>query len=50
MKNKNIIVGISGGIAAYKACEIVSYLVREGANVEVVMTKNSLGCCVVKEW
>lgn len=41
MKNKNIIVGISGGIAAYKACEIVSYLVREGANVDAVMTQNA---------
>ena len=41
MKNKNIIVGITGGIAAYKACEIVSHLTREGANVDVVMTQNA---------
>lgn len=40
-KDKNIVVGISGGIAAYKACEIVSYLVHEGANVEVIMTHNA---------
>lgn len=40
-KNKNIVIGITGGIAVYKICEIVSYLVREGANVEVIMTKNA---------
>lgn len=40
-KNKNIVIGITGGIACYKACEIISYLVREGANVNVIMTKNA---------
>ena len=39
--NLNIVVGITGGIAAYKACGIVSYLKREGANVDVIMTKNA---------
>ena len=41
LKNKNIVIGITGGIACYKACEIISYLVREGANVDVIMTKNA---------
>jgi len=41
-KNKNIVIGITGGIACYKVCEIISYLVREGANVDVIMTKNSI--------
>lgn len=40
-KNLNIIIGITGGIAAYKACGIVSYLKKQGANVEVIMTKNA---------
>ena len=40
-KNKNIVIGISGGIAAYKACEIVNYLRSQGANVDVIMTKNA---------
>lgn len=40
-KNLNIIIGIAGGIAAYKACGIVSYLKKQGANVEVIMTKNA---------
>lgn len=40
-KNLNIVIGIAGGIAAYKACGIVSYLKNEGANVDVIMTKNA---------
>ena len=40
-KNFNIVIGITGGIAAYKACSIVSYLKNEGANVDVIMTKNA---------
>lgn len=40
-KDKNIVIGITGGIAAYKACEIVSYLFHEGASVEVIMTNNA---------
>ena len=41
LKNKNMVIGITGGIACYKVCEIISYLVREGANVDVIMTKNA---------
>lgn len=37
----NIVIGITGGIAAYKACNVVSYLKREGANVDVIMTQNA---------
>lgn len=40
-KDLNIVVGITGGISAYKACGIVSYLKNEGANVDVIMTKNA---------
>jgi phosphopantothenoylcysteine decarboxylase / phosphopantothenate---cysteine ligase len=35
---KEIVLGVSGGIAAYKACEIVRELTKEGANVRVVLT------------
>lgn len=38
---KNVIVGVTGGIAAYKACELVRGLVKEDASVQVVMTKNA---------
>ena len=41
LKNKNIVLGVTGGIACYKACEIVSKLKHFGANVFVIMTKNA---------
>ena len=36
-----ILLGVSGGIAAYKAAELASRLVKEGYAVDVVMTKNA---------
>lgn len=38
---KNILIGISGGIAAYKAADLTSRLIKLGSNVKVVMTKNA---------
>jgi phosphopantothenoylcysteine decarboxylase/phosphopantothenate--cysteine ligase len=38
LKNKKIILGVTGGIAAYKAAELCRLLVRAGAEVRVVMT------------
>ena len=40
-KGKDIVLGVTGGIAAYKAAEIVSRLRKKGAEVFVVMTKNA---------
>src|SRR5215813_11873485 len=40
-KDKTIILGVTGGIAAYKAAEIVRLLVKDGAIVRVIMTKNA---------
>jgi len=42
LRNKEIIVGITGGIAAYKTAELIRFLTRRGANVHVVMTKNAM--------
>lgn len=42
LKNKTIVLGVSGGIAAYKACDVVSKLKKLGANVHVIMTKSSV--------
>lgn len=42
LNGKKIIVGVTGGIAAYKACEIVSRLVSYGAEVKVIQTQSSL--------
>lgn len=39
LKGKNILLGVTGGIAAYKAAILVRLLVKEGAQVRVVMTK-----------
>lgn len=39
MKNKCIVIGVSGGIAAYKICGLVSRLKQEGNDVHVLMTK-----------
>lgn len=36
--NKNIILGVTGGIAAYKAAELTRLLIKQGAKVRVVMT------------
>ena len=41
MKNKNVVVAISGGIAAYKSAELVSRLKKQGCNVKCVMTKHA---------
>ncbi|HVF10406.1 MAG TPA: bifunctional phosphopantothenoylcysteine decarboxylase/phosphopantothenate--cysteine ligase CoaBC [Abditibacteriaceae bacterium] len=38
MRGKSLILGVSGGIAAYKACELASRLTQDGATVHVVMT------------
>ena len=38
---KNILIGITGGIAAYKSAGIVSLLKKKGYNVKVVMTENA---------
>ena len=37
-ENKRILVGVCGSIAAFKACELVRVLMREGADVTVAMT------------
>ncbi len=41
LKDKHIVLGISGGIAAYKAVELLRRLSEEGAQVAVVMTRNA---------
>lgn len=41
LRDKKILVGITGGIAAYKAAEVVSRLRKQGATVYVAMTKGA---------
>ena len=41
LNGKNILLGVTGGIAAYKAAFLVRLLVKKGANVKVVMTESA---------
>ena len=41
LENRRIVVGVTGGIAAYKAAELISRLKKAGAQVRVVMTENA---------
>ena len=41
MPKKNVVLGVSGGIAVYKALDIVSQLVKKDVEVDVIMTKSA---------
>ncbi len=41
LKNKFVILGVSGSIAAYKSASLASMLVKSGCTVQVIMTKNA---------
>lgn len=41
LKGKNILLGVTGGIAVYKAADLVSRLKKQGANIDVIMTEGA---------
>lgn len=41
LENKKIVLGITGGIAAYKGCNLARLLIKKGAEVQVVMTPSA---------
>lgn len=41
IEHKKIVLGVTGGIAAYKACALTSKLTQKGAHVRVIMTDNA---------
>ena len=41
LEGKQVVLGVTGGIAAYKACELCSRLRKAGAQVHVILTKNA---------
>ena len=45
MKGRRILLGVTGGIAAYRSAEVVRRLRETGAEVQVVMTPNSQQFC-----
>lgn len=42
LENKNVALYVSGGIAAYKAADLVRQFIKQGANVKVAMTKSAM--------
>lgn len=42
LKSKTVVLGVTGSIAAYKIANLASSLVKKGANVHVIMTKNAI--------
>jgi len=43
LKGKNVLLGISGSIAAYKSALLCRELIKKGANVKVLMTPDAVG-------
>lgn len=41
VRDKNIVIGITGGIAAYKMCDVISQLKKRGYNIYVIMTESA---------
>ena len=41
IKNKSVVLGVTGGVAAYKAVDLASRLARQGARVNVIMTRSA---------
>ncbi len=39
IQGKNVVLGIAGGIAAYKICELIRLLVKDGVNVDAILTR-----------
>jgi len=42
LQGKTVLIGITGGIAAYKICELIRMYKRQGADVKVIATQNAL--------
>ncbi|HET6719764.1 MAG TPA: bifunctional phosphopantothenoylcysteine decarboxylase/phosphopantothenate--cysteine ligase CoaBC [Rhodocyclaceae bacterium] len=42
LENRRVVLGVTGGVAAYKAVELVRLLTKQGADVQVVMTEAAL--------
>lgn len=47
---KNILIGVTGGIAAYKVIDLIDLLKKEGSNVFVIMTKGATGMISQKDF
>ena len=45
LKNKKILIGITGGIAAYKVCSLIRELKKLNADVKTILTPNAKKFC-----
>lgn len=45
LKNRSVTLAVTGGIAAYKSCELVRLLKKAGADVRVIMTEAGGALC-----
>jgi len=50
LKNKNIVIGITGGIACYKTLDLAMELRKNGANVHVIMTEAAIHLADIKDF
>ena len=50
LKNKNIVIGVTGSIACYKALDIIKKLRNEGANVYTIMTESATKLADIKDF
>ena len=41
MSKKNVVIGVTGGVAVYKALDVISRLKKKDINVDVIMTKSA---------
>jgi phosphopantothenoylcysteine decarboxylase/phosphopantothenate--cysteine ligase len=48
LKDKKIVFGITGSISAYKVCDIVSFLTKNGANITCILTESAKEFVTVK--
>jgi phosphopantothenoylcysteine decarboxylase/phosphopantothenate--cysteine ligase len=42
LREKHILLGVSGGIAAYKSAELIRLFIKAGCHVKVIMTKHAM--------
>ena len=50
LKNKNIVIGITGGIACYKVLDLIKKLKKLGSNAHVIMTERATKLVDVKDF
>src|SRR3989338_11463513 len=50
LKGKNVVIGVTGGIACYKSLDLIKELRKKGANVHVIMTESAMHLVDLKDF